>query len=340
MTPMESAAPDTHAASDPITVAAGDAAPASRPRLFRFALLTGAGFGACFLLAAAVNVGGRVTSSMDQRQIIGTCLLFVLGTTYLLTLQYYQRWFGPRQLRELKDIAPAADFEDACARYQHLSTGTAVVVLIAGLLFGLTQNRFVLEHLNEGGGVSSLDLMFLLGNGVLWAVVALVLVWKLRISVALRRVGRGLELDVYHLERARPIGVLATIDVLAVAGSLAMMPLQALDAEFRLENYQWGLLIGIPSAIALFVLPMLGARARIREVKRERLAELTAARAGIPREDITALELHAAHQHRVQSLPDWPFDVQLLVRVLVYVVLPPLAWIAAALVEQLLDRVT
>ena len=61
-----------------------------RPKLFRLATGLFLGLSACFLLAAGFNTGGRILDIMDQRQVLGTCLLFILVPTYLLTLQAYQ----------------------------------------------------------------------------------------------------------------------------------------------------------------------------------------------------------------------------------------------------------
>ena len=46
-----------------------------------------------------------------------------------------------------------------------------------------------------------------------------------------------------------------------------------------------------------------------------------------------------AHIDRVNSIPNWPIDVQLITRIFVYVVIAPLAWVCAALVEKMIESV-
>ena len=310
------------------------------PQLLKIATVLLLSTGTFFTLAQLFNEGGRLPEVMDQRQVIGTCILFMLVPTYLLCLQSYQRWRAPQLLNELEDLARPEDLALVLSRFQTIGLRWAIPAILLGLLFGFSQNRFVIAYLFEDPPPSTLDIAFFLGNGFLWAVAILMLAWKLAIGIALNRLGRHLLIDLYHLERLRPLGMLATLDVLSVAGSLAFMPLQALDAQFRWENYQWGLAVGVPAALALFLLPMIGVRSTIQKAKDERLKELDAELGKLPRNAIAVLELHSAHQHRIQSLPTWPIDLRLVTRVLVYFVLPPLAWIAAALVEQLLDQLT
>jgi hypothetical protein len=39
------------------------------------------------------------------------------------------------------------------------------------------------------------------------------------------------------------------------------------------------------------------------------------------------------------QVPEWPFDIGLLARLLLYLILPPLTWVGAALIENLVDSV-
>lgn len=129
----------------------------------------------------------------------------------------------------------------------------------------------------------------------------------------------------------------ATTDVLAVAGAMAFMPMQSLDAEFRFENYGAGLLVGVCSAISPFLLPLWGVRSNITKRKAARIAELRAQLAAVDRSDISQIEPISAHITRVEDMPTLPIDTQVVTRVIAYGIIPPLAWVAAALVENLID---
>ena len=71
-----------------------------------------------------------------------------------------------------------------------------------------------------------------------------------------------------------------------------------------------------------------------------RLETLRSGYANIDRTDIVALETHAAHIDRIQSMPNWPVDTNLFMKLLGYTIIPPLAWVGAALVEGVVEQVT
>ena len=49
------------------------------------------------------------------------------------------------------------------------------------------------------------------------------------------------------------------------------------------------------------------------------------------------LELLLQHRDRLRQSHTWPFDLGLVYRLLLYVVIPPLAWLGAALVETAVE---
>ena len=61
--------------------------------------------------------------------------------------------------------------------------------------------------------------------------------------------------------------------------------------------------------------------------------------ANTSREDIMRFETLLAHKQRIEELPNWPFDANLTFRLLGYAVIAPLAWVGAALVENLVDQI-
>lgn len=86
---------------------------------------------------------------------------------------------------------------------------------------------------------------------------------------------------------------------------------------------------------------MMSVHARLREQKREELARLAELIRKAPRSleegAMSRLELLFQRRDRVQALHTWPLDVAMMSRIVLYGVIPPAAWIAAALVEQVLE---
>jgi hypothetical protein len=147
--------------------------------------------------------------------------------------------------------------------------------------------------------------------------------------------------DLYRPSTLRPFAQAGTLYLLIIMGAMALSPLQALDASFRVENYSWGFAIGIPAAIVLPLLVMHGIRKATLVAKQAELAQLDAAIAVASRDfDAPATQtLNALLDRRayVSEQHGWPMDVRMVSRAAFYVVIPPLAWVGAALVERAIE---
>ena len=154
--------------------------------------------------------------------------------------------------------------------------------------------------------------------------------------------GQQVRFELHRLERLEPLARSGLLDVLVIAGALALSPLQSLDAEFRWYNYSFALLVAIPASAGLLLWPVSAVQARIRREKRRRLAQLDGRIDAHGRRDddeaIARLETLLAHRDRIASQRTWLFSTDLVSRVLLYLVIPPLAWAGAALVERFVDR--
>ena len=272
-----------------------------------------------------------LSAFMSKRQLAGTFIMFTLLQGYFLFVVGLVWLRTHDTLRGL-----GLDAENVLA--QRLDFGWwHGFVLLLGFLFGGQQNTFLINDMLINGKLGALDATMVLGNCLVWLSVAFILVWRIPLSVHLAQIARTLPIDIYRLDRLKPLGRLAALDVLVVAGAMAHMPLQALDAQFRWQNYLAGGSVGIASAALLFMIPLWPLATNVMSHKRSRLSELRTVLDQTSRQDTTALETVSAHIHRVEHLPNWPIDIRLLSRILGYVVIPPLAWVAAALVENYID---
>ena len=287
----------------------------------------------------ATDSSSRMAEVTSLPRLVGTMLMFSLLPVYLVSMMIVLWFQTDRVLHSLAPIAAADDLARSRACL-HRVGGLAVVLIPISIVFGVWQNRGLLGGMAERNAYALLDIAVLFGNCVVWAVVGLLIAWTIPLSRSISRLGRFLQVDLYRLDQVRPLGRLATYSVLTVAGSMAFMPLQSLDARFRWENYEAGVIVGVPAAITLFLLPLWGVRDNIRARKSARLTELHERLDAVPRHDVVQLETVTSHVERIRNLPHWPLDVGQLLRVLGYIIIPPLAWVGAALVENLVDQFT
>ncbi|MFK7913381.1 MAG: hypothetical protein AB8B93_05665 [Pseudomonadales bacterium] len=300
------------------------------PGLF-FLLLGGA-----FALLWSGIAETRLSTIMSTSRILGTALMFALMQAYLLAMICYQHRVTQHSMDAVSAIARPEDVHEVRAEMLRIGPVTWCMTLF-GAAFGLWQNAYLMDAVRDGEPFTALDVVFVGANCSLWAMVALLLGWRIAVSRRIARLSMAMQLDLYRLDLLRPLARIATTDVLIIAGALALLPLQSLDAEFRIWNYQWGLIIGVPAVVVLFLLPLWGLRGRIAALKAERVQTLRAQLAQLQPDNVEQLEVHSAHIDRIASLPTWPIDLRVVTRIFVYLIIPPLAWVASALVENLVD---
>jgi hypothetical protein len=271
----------------------------------------------------------------SPRQFWGTALVYCMLPGYLWYCGFYLYRATDRAFDELTDLVPRPD--QWLARIQSPPARYMPIWMILGGLYGLSQNRILVENFDLSGN-PWLDGSMMVVNMIMFTTIGAVLGRRLYAHAGFLRMGFEVKVDLYNLRTLRPFANVALTDVLVVMGAVAFMPLQSLDAEFRWVNYEAGLAIGIPSAIAFLVLPLWGVHQNIRTQQRIRLDEIQAAVNGCDREDIATLEKVVAHRDRIQTMNTWPVDLRLLYRAAFYLIIPPLAWVGAALVENLVEQ--
>ena len=291
---------------------------------------------AAFMITASVvgfMVDHPASELMSDRQLVGTLALYVLLPSYLIA-------------GGLVTNAQSAAIGRAFATSERSRTlialaerpgGVALAGGIFGLGLGVTQNDYLIYGF-IAGELAMVFVVVLLGGLLVWTLVGFVIAWRIRTCIELWWLGRGLNADLLHRESWRPFGSVATANVVFIAGAVALQALQSLDAEFRWVNYEAGSYVGLVSTAFLFWLPLDGLRRRMRELKRDRLAALAPMIAAIPPTDVVRLETALQHRDRISSAPTVPVDLTIASRIVASIILPPLAWVAAALVENWVDR--
>jgi hypothetical protein len=183
-----------------------------------------------------------------------------------------------------------------------------------------------------------LDLSMIVSNFITWTLSAWLISSRIYAGIAMLKLGRRYPVNLYNLSEVRPFGRMAILDVLFAMGIMAMIPLQSLDFEIRWVNYKDALAFVLPIALAMALLPMWGVHRAIRDEKMKKAEALQRLVDNADHNDPVRMEALLSHRDRVTGLATWPLDVKLASRIALYVVLPPLAWSAAAFVEVLIER--
>jgi hypothetical protein len=238
------------------------------------------------------------------------------------------------------DEAAAARWEAALSRE---STGKQWAVTAIGIGCGLLHSYLL--------GIFGLPLVFAISQIVPTMTLWIVMFWTVPALIAnavlFARLGRLAKPDLLRPSRHAAFGAAALRPALFLVGILcAYLFLIAFDRDGLSPAVLIGFTVPLMSLAIIVIMPLRGIRIGIATVRRRTLAALDArvesigpAELGeVPADKLRELDTLLDMRERVAQAPAWPFDLAGVRRILLYAVLPPFTWAAAALVEILIDQ--
>lgn len=244
---------------------------------------------------------------------------------------------------DVERLAPLLDAEARARARTTLSdtwsNATVWIVRLVGVLYGLIPSTPTLLAIIEGRRDAFVYLWVPLLIPLLWAT-ALPALWQLiRLSVFVFRLGREVHID---LGDQRSLGIFTDIGVrhmLIIVVGLSVIPMQAiLTGSIQLNDFVPALIATAPVALVVLVLPILGVHRGVVAAKHAELDRLMPLAQTADRDSERYLLL-ALYRQRIVDTSEWPLSAGSASRVVLYVVIPPLAWVAAAVVENLVSNV-
>ncbi|MEM7218618.1 MAG: hypothetical protein AAF515_09655 [Pseudomonadota bacterium] len=184
---------------------------------------------------------------------------------------------------------------------------------------------------------SAASASFILGPLLVWLVTSCAVHALVNNALLFRRLARLVDVDLLDRSSVLPIGRMAVYSNLLVIGGMALMPIMAIGGQTAWWGYIPALIPMCSAAVVLFFAPQWPLHQRLREQK---AAELEAANAEIQKHrDASHAELagYLAYRREIRELSNWPIDIGGIGRLLGYIVIVPLTWIGAALIEMVVD---
>ena len=276
----------------------------------------------------------------SSSQLLGQVLLLTLTPAFLVSYFIIAQRRSVRFAERL--IASRLVNSDPAEWVQKIRGRTVLLGVLIGFLYGLLLN-VPSEWRNSFGSLSLQVQSIIVGQVILWTIVGLVLTYRLHTAWQFYRKGKVVPIDLYDTSKYGPFARNGLDDVFGITMLLVLATLQSLDAQFRLVNYITAWFIAFPAAASLLILPMLSLQRRLLAHKREFLQEMhrqvsNASRVAEP-DSLAQVELLMQHRDRIQRTSAWPIDLSIASRLILYIVIPPLAWVGAAVVEVGLDRI-
>lgn len=302
------------------------------------ALVVLGSFGSLFLATDILNTGLNIPGFNNILQLIGILSLFVLLPLWLLSCFIVTQRHTLALAKHLETFLPGdQELADGVRRFP---TRSVLFWLAASVFYALAFNVPVEQFPRVAQGDIAVITIFF-GQVLIWVCVGLLLAIRLHAVGLFDRAGKVVRYAFFEQSNLRPFARIGMLDVAIIVGSLAVSTVQSLDAEFRPENYLTALLVAVPAGAILLLRPMWSLHRRLAARKRALLQEVNTLIATVP-EDLSEEPMHKLEtllqrRDRIQSVQTWPLDIGIWSRLAFYVLIPPLAWVGAALVEVVIS---
>jgi hypothetical protein len=179
------------------------------------------------------------------------------------------------------------------------------------------------------------------GTLLTWFCINHLLAIFIRNAHVFARLGQDMvSIDVLNIHKLHPFGGVALLPTFSLLGAQLLYPIMLLGGEFNAAAMLPGFLLTTVILCFLFVRPAWPLHRRLLAAKTTaiRVVDEDIARWQIDgSSDLRELQPLLAYREYLYGLSEWPFQVSVLARWAVYLVIPPLTWILAALMEALVD---
>lgn len=300
------------------------------------------------MFSAMFGLFGEISNTANGQVRLGICLFFasVNATAMVGTMAIIVRsQLALDQLRPLLGM-DSEQFDHLRVALSGAPAGQLWLITIISLGIGVLHSVLI-NSTGSGANISIPIIGSSLGTMLTWFIQIHAITALVRNAHLFTRLGREyLALDVLRPEQLAPFGTLALLPSLMLMGTQLYYPLLSLNGQFNAFATLPGFVLTLISAIYLLLRPAWPVHVHMREAKASLLASTEAGvarwRETNPDRNFTPdavgelLPILAFRDH-VRALPEWPFNLGLLGRWLFYIVIPPLTWVLAALMDNFID---
>lgn len=263
-----------------------------------------------------------------------------------------------RSSEALERLRPQLDLDDEAFemlrnRLYSSSTKMTIFDLCLGLAGGLLHISIIAGSLPAAlarlvPGASGFASM--VGALLVWIVLTKISSMLIQQAGIFARIGRDhTRISLFGTHTLLPFGGVAISSSLAIIGALTLFPLIGLEGGLLMKEILPGAVAMLVPLLVMFLLPVWPVHRQLTALKARQLADVneridsftgknsTAANASVClNPEFTTL---LAYRREIAESPTWPFDLGNVVKLAVYLVIVPLTWVAAALMENLVDSV-
>lgn len=299
------------------------------------------------VLLTIFGMAGNLSADGLDQVGLGVVLFFSLILAYILPIHHL---IISRSLRALSVLGArfpglGADVELYRARLLHKSRAWVVRTLLIGLAAGVGHATLLLDGADPRLALAyPPTLLTTVFTVILWVVMTATISSLVENAVLFARLSRSVPVPLLEVRALTPIGGVAVSSTLAMVGAQAAFPLMFFQADVSYLTYLPGLVATSLPMVYLFAAPVWPLHRRIVAAKLselDRIGSLLRSIAGRDGQSVRAygdLAPLLIYRREIAAAPEWPFDTSVLGRLALYLVIPPLTWVGAALIEMLIDN--
>jgi hypothetical protein len=275
-------------------------------------------------------------------------LFFAVILAYIVPVFHY---ITERTRAAFADIAPyliatPAQLDAWQEQIEHRSTRWVVVVVSIGVCAWIAHTSLMYVTPNSSAGIQTTAAWFTImaAPGLVWILMTTAIVALLNNARLFGRLARHVRIDLLDTRPLTAFARVAVSSTLAIVGAQAAFPIMLLDPRVALAASGPGLIVTTFAMAELFVLPIWPVHRAIAAAKRAELVRINAAIATITsdtplaQDRLQALQPYLTYRREIVAVHEWPFDTGVTTRLAFYLIIPPLTWVAAALIDVAVER--
>jgi hypothetical protein len=155
-----------------------------------------------------------------------------------------------------------------------------------------------------------------------------------------RSLSRHMNIDLLDTRTLNPFGRMAVSSTLMVVGIQASLSIMWLDGAADPWTTIPGLVLTTAALVFLFIAPVWPIHKALKAAKLQEVGRLQAqinAQNSQKTDNLAELIPLLSYRREIIATSEWPFDIGIMTRLGLYLVIVPLTWIGAALIENIVD---
>ena len=287
----------------------------------------------------------QVTTESTPALFFSLILAYIIPVFSFITAKLQE---ALSELRPILDLDEPS-FEQAAAKLHSVSLRYTALCLCWGGLAGVAHMSFIRGSITAFvESLSSLaGFMSALGAILVWAVMTTVVAMLIRQTLLFAHLGaHKVRLSLLNTHKLLPFARVSISTSLALIGALAFFPLISLESGFDLVESLPGAIATLVPMLILFIMPVWPVHRRLVQMKERELVALNdriGAFSAVPGEvSLESRKLDQilpllSYRREIAQVSTWPFDLGNMTRLAFYLIIPPLTWAGAALIEKVVD---